>query len=354
MIGKYQRVYLKLSFGAKARTRVYRKLSRFLSNSVTLSQALEIMHKHATVDGRKPKAPVALILAEWRRQIANGKNFGQAIQGWVPDSDRLVIEGYEKAGALAMGIEKAILISGAAKKIKTTLIMGLAYPFVLFWVAILMLVMFGLNVIPTFEEILPRENWTGIGGQMASLSDFIRDYLVIALAGMAIVTGAVIYSLPRWTGKWRAKFDRIPPWSLYRLVMGSGFMVTVGSMIKSGISIPSILKMLQRGASPWYIERLGRAYYHVNNGGNLGEALHRAGHNFPDAETVQDLRAYASLNGFDETLDKLGTEWLEESVVKVQAQTGMMKNLAILFLGAVFGWIAMGMFSLLQQITGSM
>lgn len=100
--------------------------------------------------------------------------------------------------------------------------------------------------------------------------------------------------------------------------MGSGFMVSVGSMIKSGMAIPAILRMLRRGASPWYVERLSRASYHVNNGRNLGEALHQAGHNFPDVETVQDLRAYASLTGFDDTLDKLGTEWLEEFIEKVQ------------------------------------
>jgi len=354
MIGKYERMYLKFAFNEKQRMRVYRKLSRFLANSVTLSSALEIMHKHATMDGKKPKAPIARILGEWRRQITNGKSFGQAVQGWIPDSDRLVIEGYESAGSLGMGIEKAVLISSSAKQIKSTLFAGLAYPVMLIVIAILMLVLFGLQVVPTFEEVLPRESWTGVGAQMATMSDFIRDYIIYIIGLMAVLIALTIWSMPRWTGKWRVKFDRYPPWSLYRLVMGAGFMVSVGSMIKSGMAIPSILKLLQRGASPWYVERLSRAAYHVNNGSNLGDALHRAGHNFPDVETVQDLRAYASLTGFDETLDRLGTEWLGESVAKVQQQTGIMRNFGFLFLGVVFGWIAMGMFSLLQQITTSM
>lgn len=354
MIGNYQRMFLKFAFNEKQRMRVYRKLSRFLANSVTLSTALEIMHKHATLDGKKPKASVALILNEWRRQITNGKSFGQAVQGWIPDSDRLVIEGYESAGNLGMGIEKAVLISSSAKQIKSTLIGGLAYPVMLIIISILMLVLFGLQVIPTFEEVLPRESWTGVGAQMATMSDFIRDYIIYITCFMAFMVILTIWSMPRWTGSLRVKFDRFPPWSLYRLVMGAGFMVAVGSMIKSGMAIPSILKMLQRGASPWYIERLSRATYHVNNGSNLGDALHRAGHNFPDTETVQDLRAYASLTGFDETLDRLGTEWLAESVAKVQQQTGVLRNFGFVFLGVVFGWIAMGMFSLLEQITSSM
>ena len=354
MLGKYQRLFLKYSFNEKQRMRVYRKLSRFLANGVTLSNSLEIMYKHATGDGRNPKAAVALVLYEWRRQVANGKNFAQAVQGWIPDSDRLVIEGYEQAGNLGMGIDKAVLISQSSKKIKSTLVAGLAYPVMLIAIALSMLILFGLNVIPTFEEVLPRENWTGIGAQMAVMSDFVRDYILIVLGLVAALIALIIFSMPRWTGSLRVRFDKFPPWSLYRLIMGAGFMVSVGSMIKSGIPIPSILKMLQRGASPWYVERLSRAYYHVNNGTNLGDALYRAGHNFPDAETVQDLRAYASLTGFDDTLDRLGVEWLDESVLKVQSQTGVMRNIAMVFLGVVFGWIAMGMFDLLQQITSSM
>lgn len=346
--------FIKLQFSSKMRTRVYRKLNRFLGNSVSLAQALDIMYSHASEDGRKPKAVQAIVIDEWRRQVRNGKSFGQAIQGWVPDSDRLVIEGGEMAGNLSVAIDKAILISGSSKKIKSTLVSGLAYPVVLFFVAIGFMVMFGTRVIPAFEEILPRDQWMGAGAQMAWMSDFVNTWLFPVLAFLAALVGLVTFSLPRWTGPLRTRLDRYPPWSLYRLIVGSGFMLTVSGMIKSGIPIPTILSMLQRGASKWYQEKLSRTLYHVNNGLNLGDALHRTGFRFPDPETVQDLRAYASLNKFDETLEKLGTEWLEESVQKIEQQTGILRNIAFVLLGLVFAWIATGIFSLQQQITSSL
>lgn len=184
---------------------------------MTLITALEIMHKHATLDGKKPKAPVAIILNEWRRQVSNGKSFGEAIQGWVPDSDRLVIEGYEVAGSLAVGIEKAVLISSSGKKIKQTLILGLMYPIVLVAIAILMMILFGIHVVPAFDEVMPREQWTGLGAQMATMADFVQGYIFYIIVLIFAVSLVVLWSMPRWTGNLRVKFDR------FRLGLCIGF-----------------------------------------------------------------------------------------------------------------------------------
>src|SRR3546814_9476613 len=85
-------------------------------------------------------------------------------------------------------------------------------------------------------------------------------------------------------------------------------MLAVSGMVKAGVPIPSILRTLQRGATPWYQERIAHTLWHVNNGLNLGEALHRSGFGFPDVETVKDLRAYAALDGFDERSEEHTSE----------------------------------------------
>lgn len=354
MMSSLEMAFIKLQFNAKVRTRVYKKLIRFLENSMSLAHALDVMHLHATNDGKNPKSTVGIVLDHWRREVRNGKPFGRAIQGWVPEADRLVIEGGDGHGKLAVALSKAIMISESSRKIKATLVGGLAYPVLLIAVAIGFLVMFGLQVVPAFEEILPREKWTGAGAQMAFMSDFVRYYLLWMMIAIFGLIGGSIYSLPRWTGTMRAKFDRYPPWSLYRLIIGSGFLLTVGGMIKAGIPTPEILRMLQRDASPWYREKLSKTLDNVNNGHNLGDALHRTGFEFPAKEAVQDLRAYAGLNKFDETLEAVGTEWLTDSVGMIDAQTAIFRNISFLILGGVFMWIAGGIFSLQQQITSSL
>jgi type II secretory pathway component PulF len=345
-----QRFWLKLQFGAAQRIRVYQKLNRFLSSSVSLRQALEIMYQHASEDGRKPKNPTAQILIQWLRSVKNGQSFGQAIQGWVPDGDRLVIEGGEAAGNLPQSIERAVLISESLRLIISTIVSGIAYPVMLFLAAIGFLIFFGTTVIPQFEEILPREEWTGVAYQMSVMSDFVQNGMVWVLLLLVALGSLIAATMTKWTGPIRARFDKYPPWSLYRLVIGAGFMLTVSGMIKAGIAVPKILSMLQRGASPWYVEKLSKTLFQVKNGHNLGEALYRTGFNFPDKDTVADLRAYANLNKFDETLQRLGEEWLGDAIKRIKAQMAVLFMTCLLFFGGVFFWIAGGIFSLVNQV----
>ena len=187
---------------------------------------------------------------------------------------------------------------------------------------------------------------------MATLSDFVNIYLVPTLIAFGVLIFLIVISLSRWTGRARYIFDKLPPYSIYRLSSGAGFLLAV-VMVKAGIPIPETLRILQRSAKPWYKERITVTLGYVNNGQNLGEALYRSKFDFPDKETVNDLRAYASLDGFDETLEKLGMEWMEESVDKIKAQASVLKNLSFILLGGVFMWIASGIFALQQQIANA-
>ncbi len=346
--------FVRFQFNAKMRLAAYRKLSRFLGNGIQLGTALDIMWQHASDDGKKKNAAAAVAFDAWRRNIRNGLSFGRAIAGWVPDQDRIVIQSGEEAGNLKIALDNAIFIFEGSKKIKSAIIGGLAYPGFIVLIAIGFMVMFGIQVIPAFEGVLPRERWTGVGAQMAGLSDFVQFYLAYVMAGVFTLIAVVVGSMPRWTGRYRAIADRFPPYSLFRLNAGAGFMLAVAAMIKAGVAIPQIMRILANGSSPWFAERMNKTLLHINNGHNLGEALYRTGLGFPDMDSVKDLRAYASLEGFDETLQKLGEEWMEDSVEKIKAQANVMKNVALLIMGGVFGWIVGGIFSLQQQIQSSL
>ena len=345
--------FQRIQFSPKLKVRILRKITRFLANSIPLSQALKIIYVHATQEGKKPKVIEAVAIDQWHQSIRDGKSFGQAIEGWIPENERLVIEGGERAGNLINAIEQSLVISQSVKEIKKAIVNGLTYPIFLSVGIIGFLLLFGYEVIPEFESILPRDRWTGIGAQMVIISDFVRNWLSTALLLMVLFVGLCCYSLPRWTGSLRIFFDQIPPWSLYRLIVGSGFLLTVSSMLQAGMTIMNILKVLQQNANPYYHERLNQIAQHIKNGHNFGQALYLTGYGFPDHESVQDIRAYANLNRFNEALDQLGKEWLIDSVQKIQKQSSVFKNVSIVVAGLVFIWVAFGIFSLQQLIASS-
>ena len=89
---KFERGFLKLQFSSKARLRIYRKIIRLLENGVPLPAALESMYAHASNDGKSKRKPEAVVIDAWLRQVKNGKSLGVAIQGWVPETDRVVTD----------------------------------------------------------------------------------------------------------------------------------------------------------------------------------------------------------------------------------------------------------------------
>lgn len=346
--------YVRSQFGSAQRARVYRKMASFLRNGVSLPETLRILHRFATDDGKKPKAPLAIVLKSWLDKVNNGMSLGRAINGWVPASDKIIIEAGEEAGSLAAALDNALFIQISAKKIRSTIISGLAYPVLLVIMAIGLLILMAVRIVPAFATVLPRSRWEGSAALVAQMADFVDYGMAPTLISLAIAISLMIWSMPRWVGRWRVYADSIAPWSLYRLSLGSGFLLSVSALVKAGVQVPEVLRILMRGAQPWYQERMSETLKHINNGMNLGEALHRTKLNFPDVETVKDLRAYAGFDNFDEILENLGKEWVEESVEKIQAQMSGLRNLSIVLLGLVFGIIASGIFSLEQQVGTSM
>ena len=342
--------FVRLQFGSSQRTRLYEKLIDLLHNNIKLTEALDICWQHASYDGRKPKRVAAIALDTWRTRVRDGVKLGDAMQGWIPDSDRMVIKAGEEAGKVEEALRNALKIQEGMSKIRGAIWGGVAYPLVLLAAVVGFLVVFGVMVVPSFNDVLPREKWTGSGASMAFLSDFVDIWLMPILIAFFAAIVVSIWSMPRWTGRLRVYADKVPPYSLYRMSVGVGFMLTVSAMTKANVTFTDTLRALLRDANPWYRERLARALQLMNNGRNLGEALHQSGHSFPDEEAVLDLRAFAGLAGFEVRMQKMGEKWIDLSVVRVQGQMKVFSYFALVLMAFVIGWLGSGLQSVLSQI----
>ncbi|HBA9130397.1 TPA: type II secretion protein F [Escherichia coli] len=189
---------------------------------------------------------------------------------------------------------------------------------------------------------------------MYYLAMFVQFYLTYVIVFFIILSMIIIFTLPYWTGKIRCQFDKIPPWSIYRSVIGCGFLLSLSSLIAAGIPTPEAIRIICRNASPWYRERLMVIRLILLNGApNIGEALYLSGFSFPSKNMVMDIRSYAALDGFEMMLERLSRQWQEESVEFISTQMNILKNAAIFIMGGVFMWIVSGMFSLQQQISNA-
>lgn len=341
----------KLLFTSKVRMRVFSKLSRYLSNGVPVTFALTELYKFTSDDGRRKDNPDAFVLHKWLISVRNGNTLSEAMNGWIPSDELSIISAGEMSGNVHNALDDIIYMNETKKKIKGALA-GIIYPVVLILTTCLYLHIFGTQVVPAFSGILPVDKWEGSGRTMFYLSVFVQNYLVITLLSIMMLVFVILVTLSRWTGKCRLFVDRFIPWSIYKSIIGSGFLLSLASLINAGIPIPEALRIMIKTANPWYKEKLVAVRYCLLNGEkNLGDALNRTGYLFPSKQMIMDLRSYSALGGFDEMLSKLSVQWQDESVAYITKQMAVLKNIAIIIMGLVFMWIVSGMFSLQQQIS---
>jgi type II secretory pathway component PulF len=228
---------------------------------------------------------------------------------------------------------------------------AVGYPLFLLALLCVLLWIFSADAIPAFAEVKPMESWTGMAASMGILANSVRLGLLPFLWFCAVLAAVVTWSLPRWNGHWRLKVDDLPPWSLYRLIQGAGFLGSLAAFLRAGVPLPEALRRIRLSANPWLAERIDATLFYVHSGYDLGEALHLAGHRFPARDIVEDLRIYASLGNLEDSMERITAEWIGQSLADLKALGDALKVLGMILVAATIAWVQIGIISVQQQLT---
>ncbi len=341
------------AFTPAVRIEIFDELASLLGNGVPILQALEALHRQASKKGKRPGEPLAIVLASWIRSVKNGRSLGAAVRGWVSPQEQMLITAGETSGTLEASLPLVIEVLVAGASVRGALFGGLAYPISLLASALALLWLFAVGVIPEFARISRPEGWDGLGYSLYVMSNVVRAWAAPGAVLAVAAAIALIVSLPRQTGPIRVRLDRIPPWSMYRLIQGSGFLMSLAALVRAGVPVERALSMIGGGATKWLKERIDGALYGLRQGSNLGEALQRAGHEFPDRRIIDSLVIYSSLSEFDRALHKVAHRWLDKGTQAVRTQSRVLHGLAIITMAGIVIWISLGMFSIQQQLSSS-
>lgn len=338
------------SFGMDARRRLWIKLSKLLANGVPILDALKSIHDRR-VEGGRAKDPGTVAIASWMERIRNGHRLAAAIDGWAPRDEQMLIAAGEQSGRLHDALTNTAEIMVAKTKIRKAVVGGLLYPVLMSLIALGVLVMFSYKIIPEFAKVVPDEKWQGTARLMIDLANFTRDWLIVMIA--LAVAGVVTFfaSLPRWSTGFRLKLDKYPPYSIYRMLQGSAWTISLAALVSAGVRVENAVQQLGDGAGKWLGDRTHACLRGMRSGLTLGDALAKSGYDFPDREIVDDLGVYSRLSGIDQALSIIGKEWIAESVETVQ---GMMKGVfgaSVLIVGGFIAFMVGGLIGMELQMS---
>jgi type II secretory pathway component PulF len=346
-VGLLTSLSIKMEFGDVPRQRFYIKLTQLLQNGVALDTALGQVENIA----KRSSKILPKLYRQWRNDVAEGVNFGTCLAPYVPSSEAILLETGANTGKLVNALQNATESIENQSKVKKAIIGSAAYPIVLTVMLIAAMLLSAYNVIPTFEQIIPVDQWTGISYKVAIASQFIREKGYLIFIVVSVLLFVVFSSLPRWTGPLRVKFDNYVPWSLYKMMQGSAFLLSVASMMSAGIKVDeNSLNRIAKQSDPYLKQRIKAIQKYIGAGENLGDALYHAGYDFPDKEIIGDLQIYAKLRGFDQNLVRISRVWVDGLVERVNTAMKMLNFVILVLIAAVIGCLILSFYSVFQQI----
>ena len=322
----------KLSFDSRTRERCWKKLARQVKYThLPLEQCFRLLLERA----KKDKNPVHHVYEHIVKSLRDGNTLGLALQGFVEPEEIMLINSGQTGGqaALAEGFSKAADLMEKKRKIKGGILKEVAYPLVLFCNVLGFLFLISTVLIPEMTRLSDPSKWTGAA----------RLLYLLFLIGL---------SLKRWSGTGRTLADKVPPWSIYRMLVGVSWLYAVSILLQmKELKLVVILKNLMDdpNTSDYLRSRLGPIYRSTVRGMSLGDALDSSGTGWPDPVLVDDLRTYSTLPGFNQQLGPIAAEMLNESMEKIQRGASILGVASILFFIMVVILMTLGVFSIQQQ-----
>lgn len=342
-----------IAFAGKTRLKLYRKIASLMRNRFSLMDALDMLHDSASNGGKNPGEPLAIAIAAWGRALNNGKTFSEALKGWAPDRERLMLS-VGDVSDLESALLNLIKVSEGSTKMIRPIVGAITYPAFLLMMAVLIIYAIGVYMVPPMIDAAPNVRWRGMAKDLVDLSGWIKDNWIIAFSALPIIMAVIYFTISIWTGPIRVFFDAVPPWSLYRIFVGISWLLSLAALVSGGTPISTAMRALRRDASRYLKERIDKTLVYINNGENLGQALAKTKLNFPDVEVINDLKIYSELDNFEEALNNMANEWLEESVIVIEQKASVLNMVALLAIGGVIAWAVMGTFEMQDQITSNM
>lgn len=368
--GKIEGFYA-AQFGKQERIQFYESLMGVLEDGIPIEEALETVER-AFSNGGQDLHPVSIVCSEVAMGVRGGKTLADACRARFPYDETSLIETGEETGGLVQAFRDCVRIIEVRQQVSRLVMAVVALPSLTWSLMWVLLYVIALWLVPSMSRRSDPESWTGIPALLHLLSNVVSNYGVFIVAAVLAVILTSILTLPTFCGlritpnspMWRIQLSRIlqaarlrlegiPPWSIYKTLQGSIFLLNMSVMLRTGINQLEALDTLKRSSTPWLRERLDAIHYGVSSGKNFGEALKSAGHEFPDSMAIHFLEVLAPRKGFAESMERFANRWLDQMLKRVDAVSKMLIALSSVCMGTLMILVVIGVFMLAGNATES-
>ncbi len=331
------------------------QLATLLGASIPMSESLV-----ALVD-QTEKTKLKVILSQVKEQVNGGATLADAIKDHPKVFDDLfvhMVRAGERTGALDQVLKRLATFSDAQVKLQGSIVAAMAYPILMGFVGVLMLMGLFWGVIPRVRSL-----FDGLGGEQGlpivtrfvfAFGDFLTSpWLLAFLVLVALSTVGVRMYIRTPAG--RRRFDRfkltMPIFGkVNRLVAISRFCRTLATLLASGVPIVSALGIVREVLGNVILaEAVDKASENIQEGHSIAAPLKASGE-FPPLVTHM-ISIGERTGDLEPMLAAVADSYEEQVNVTMSALTSLLGPLMLLGLGGTVFVVAIGLLMPMMNIS---
>jgi type II secretory pathway component PulF len=313
------------------RIKIYDKIRALISNSMTINDIItKLLARKKPTDFEADTC----FLRHVQESFNKGSSFSEALRGWAEPGEIMLIKAGEETGRISDSMGRCIRLMDQMIVMRKTVVSNMIYPAILFIALFGIIVGFAKGMVPILLSFSESNTWPGYAETLYYITTWISDNIIIVLGLIFGAITIVTKSLPIWCGSKRQKFDSYPPYSMYRDIQSGLLLISIATLMKSGIPFRRSLENLKAEAQPYVAEKINEIIDNIDTGMNNGEAINI---DFV-GEIGDDIEDYSSGASIDEAMDKLGDRSIKEKLEKITKASTLIRGIAIIFVMLFVVW----------------
>jgi type II secretory pathway component PulF len=289
------------------------------------------------------------VLNSWITSIErDAKKFNDALEGWASPSEIMLIKSGEHSGLIVEAMDNAISMTEAAQTAISTIKTKLAYPVILFGILFGMAYLFSTQIVPEFEKLSDPMTWPEDAQSLYKISNIVREDYGTIILGIILSIFGISWTMKNVTGKTRDLLDKLPIYSMYRSFQSSLFLVSLASMMKSGVDLEYSLQQIRKKAPKYTKYELSKVAKRLDRGIDAGEAFNIP---FFDEESRIDIGIFSKSKNIGDSIEAIGKQSIKNGVDKISVAADIIKYAMMFAIVGYIGWSYMGFYGLVQSIS---
>lgn len=302
------------------RSDYYLNLAALIEASKGNTKLVDIFERDAQRYGKSPRG---VLSAYWAQKFLTCADLADTWQGTLPEDEVTIVRAAKNAGVGALSqafldIGKFAKLTDRVKKESLVTVSAGLLAVVIALVMVTIYPIYASQMLLDIFVYLPLENWGPSGKSLVEHANWVKEYWLLALAPIFVISYYVYWSINNLTGPVRDWLDQhIAIYRTVRDVKGTVFLATMATLTrKRGGTMFTLDKALntvaQSSTSPWFKWRIYEILAGVDTtGGTSSDAFDT---NLLSREMYYFLRDVQEARGFSEGFEEVGS-YIESTVM---------------------------------------